>query len=701
MNMNTNRKAGFTLAEAVIASGITAMAVGLSAAGLYFVLSGERQNSTQNQLDLDVRKATGRLSNDIRLSDVDKIYFYPAGPGPYTAISFPMAQTNASGLLAYDAATNLIWNRTVIYHVWAGSPSELRRTEFKANILSNAAQRAEQLASVVTNGNGSFTYQSAYASTFVVFQNLFTWSISTKGSIYDGYSPVVQRDIAINLGSTVLAPGYHSLKCTVEGKNPANVVPTGYKMGFDTLVVSPCAGEREAEAQLSYVTTVGPAAANEYMAGGDWSGNYRLMFPATAPGHSITFTFENDRWEETNFKGTGAQHENTETAFTNLPPYDFVTRLIPTTYYYTSAQTLDETGFGTSGGRLRACAVRVLVRGKNMPDGGILKHSGPLHCIWFKGGPLKVLAACVSECASETSYTMDAIDWGVLLGSGEYCVGSGEAKYYGAAPYYLIDKSKSYMFTFLVSEEATNCDAWAYQELHSGSGTNPPPPGCYVLAPGAMKPTIADMRNPLWSSYIGGTNFNVITTNLLFGLDRLHVQSPTIGTFTSQIIDTQLTTPVYQSILWNQVVPAGATLRLKIRSFANADASDATAWAAITTTYSAPHPATNGTALIAPGNKRFCQFQAIMTPAGDISTPPPALRNITIRWTGETRATDIGGTFARGPDHGIFDVLVDGVTLTRGITFNLEIFQTVYKGGTTQKVTSAVSAEIEPRNTGK
>ena len=84
-----------------------------------------------------------------------------------------------------------------------------------------------------------------------------------------------------------------------------------------------------------------------------------------------------------------------------------------------------------------------------------------------------------------------------------------------------------------------------------------------------------------------------------------------------------------------------------------------------------------------------------------LSANCPKLRNVTIRWTGETKFADVGGTFGRGPNHGIFDMLVDGAAMTRGITFNLEIFETVFKGGTTQRVTSAVSAEIEPRNTGK
>ena len=692
--MKNKRTAGFTLAEAIIASTITLLALTLSISGLYFVLAGERQNSIQTELDLNVRTAAGWLSSDVRLSAVNKMFFYPQGIGPYTAISFPMAQTNVGGLLAYDANSNLVWNRTVIYHVWAGSPSELRRTEFKATVLTNDIQRQMQLNSVVTNGNGLLTYQSTATTTRVIFKNLFNWSITTKGSVYDGYTATTQRDVAVNFGSVLLTPGNHTFKFTTMAKNQANVSPTGYKIGFDTLVVSPCAGAREAEAQTGNISSQSVLSAVEYMTGGDWSGNHRLLFPASAIGQSITFSLENDRWEETNFKG--GQHENTLTSFdTTLTPKDFIVSPKPTKYYTMPDQTLDPTGGATAGDALRGYAVRVLVRGNNMPDGGMLKHSGQLHCMYMWGGvsPLRVLGVYISECASLTDYSMDAMDAGVQL-YGDATVPGGTAATYMGAPWatYMIDCAKSYIVSFLVVNNSGQSDAHYWTELHAASGTNSAPPGCWVI-PGDYAPTLDQTRFAQWSSYT-----NVIQTNLLFGLYQFHVQAPTNVYYTSRIVDTQLTTPAYQTMGWNQVVPVNCSIILRVRTSANNDMSGASAWAA---TYYSASGASGLASIAGLPSRRYIQFQANLKGNPANYDVLPKLRNVTLRWTGQTMIADIGGVFARGPDHGIFEMTVDGAPLARGVTFNLQIFETVFKGGTTQLVKSAVSAEIEPRNTGK
>ena len=147
-------QSGYSAVEMVIALAITTLVVASATSGWLYCVRGERMNSTQTELDIAVRNSMENLKHDLRLSSLDKMFFYPPGPGPYPAISFPMAaDTNNDGLVEMDATgTNILWASTVIYHVWTGTPNELRKTVFypRDNTLTPAQCQA-QLGSVVTN----------------------------------------------------------------------------------------------------------------------------------------------------------------------------------------------------------------------------------------------------------------------------------------------------------------------------------------------------------------------------------------------------------------------------------------------------------------------------------------------------------------------------------------------------------------------
>ena len=105
---------------------------------------------------------------------------------------------------------------------------------------------------------------------------------------------------------------------------------------------------------------------------------------------------------------------------------------------------------------------------------------------------------------------------------------------------------------------------------------------------------------------------------------------------------------------------------------------------------------------ISPGNKRYVQFQAVMTP-GFSGWYVPSLKDVTIKWTGENRLADIGGAMTVGPDYGIYELKIDDQVLTKGVTVNLTIFKDLMSagGGGSNRLTSASVIEVEPRNTGK
>lgn len=675
--------AGFTLAEMMLSVLITVIVVSASVTGYLYVQQGERLNSTQAWLDVDVRTAINSLNHDLRLSAMDKIVFYPAGPGPYSAISFPMVTPQAGSLIAHDTNGLIAWNKTVVYHVWSGQPNQLRITKFPYNSSLTAAQRQAQLNSVVTVGNGSQTYDSGSAVTTVLFDNLVQWNVYPQQAIFDGYSSNTERAVNYNLGSIALSPGSHSFNFTAIGKNASS---SGYVMGLDTLVMSPSGLEREAEAQT---ISAGSATAT-YMANGGWSGNYRLLSSSTATGQYFTLSMENDRWEETNFRGSGSEPVGTMVSFDqSLNPKDFVVSLEGPGYTWMAAdQTLDNTSGSTSSGDLRGSAVRVLLRGRDMPFGNNLKLNGSVNYVCFMasaGAPLNVSKAYLSECSLTDNYSMNAAATNSVQlffnGNSEgYSIPAGNYVWAWSSTPYQIDKAKSYLVSFLIAKPASRSDAMYWTEGNSGA------PGSWIL-PSSLNPDDTMTRQANWSS------LNPIQTNLLYGVYGMYTTCPTNGTFTSQIVDTHQASPSYLDINWNANKPSGTYMGLRVRSGSQPDLSDATAWTNLTALTSPGN--------ISPGSGRYVQFQATMRPDSSLWSTP-ALKDVTIRWTGVQQVVDIGGTFSKGPNHGIWQLTVDGNPLVRGVNMDLTIYKDMpVMGGNTRRLTSTVSMEIYPRNTGK
>ena len=688
---------GYTLTEMVISLAITTIVVMAATGGWLFTVRGEKLNSVQSELDMDVRKTMENLKRDLRLSSLDKMYFYPPGPGPYTAISFPMAaDTNNDELVEMmTGGTNILWTSTVIYHVWRGSPNELRKTVFtpRDNSLTPAQCQA-QLESVVTNGSGSATYGGANASSRAIFKNLFTWELWGKSATFDGYAATTERDMDVAFGSILLDTGTHLVKFEVIGKNAAS---SGYKIGLDTLTASACGEPREGEAQLPVSSQSGATAGAEYMAQGSWSGNYQLKFEPSAIGSYFTLSIDNDRWEETNFRGQGALCKRTIVGFdSSLSPKDYIVQLegspgypwgSPTDPYAWTAA--NQTGTDTAipdNNTLNNAVVRVLLRGGSLSENnGAIRFSGHFPYVRFQApanGALRILAAYIAEAADSTNCSPNAATSGTQLyfgGDTSHTIySSGYAWAVPQAPF-AIDSSKSYLISFLVDDDTANITSWP--ETYSGA------PGCYVI-PGSNNPSATDARDSSWSSKPYAVSPN------LYGVYGVYTTYPTNGLFTSQIFDTKIDTPIYSTINWNSYCPANTMIKLKVRTGENESLVDAPAWSNITAFLTSP-------ATITCGNKRYVQFQSILDPDywGSYS---PKLKDVTIKWTGATKVVDISATMTKGPNYGICEVTVDGNPLTKGLRVDLEIYEDILGWGSTPKrLTSSMTTEIEPRNTGK
>jgi hypothetical protein len=680
---------GFTLVEVSASVTIMIIAFGLAFGGFLYALKRSTSGDVQNELDIDVQRSMERLKYDLRLSSLDKIFYYPVGPGPYQAISFPLARDDdGDGLVELDADGNIIWDKTLVYHIWPSSPHQLRVTTFdpRDNNLTDA-QRQAQLEAVVSQGTGAATYNGDNSSYTVLFENLLDWSITPRQAQIDCYSPTLKREKA-SLGYVLLDGGYHDFTFTVKGKNASS---SGYHIGIDQLIVSPSYGEREAEAQIPTAQS-GASATIQYMGSGSWKGNYQLLFPATSPsGHRFTLTMDNDRWEETNFRGIGYTAEDVTIAFNEaLNPMDFVLQLSGMDDTWTAAaQCGSARDVITDTTLLPNAVVRIMLKGSELEaNGNWLNYNGQQCRLTFEAlnGPLKMDRVYIGECASSNTVSPD------FLGSPESIKqvtfgGNTSTEVWSGVPRvsdwirFPIDVSKNYIVSYRISDEPGKQSAAIWHDTRAVTDGFPLTTWIYPNAPAG-----AELANH-WSGHVTSTH--------LLGLSRIQASYPEKGVYTSQIYDTHLEAPVFDEIRWNDVLPAGTSISIKERSYSDiASFANTNDWEAISAKTSSPAAST------AP-YKRYIQFQATLrSDSNGFSTP--LLKDITIDWAGERSLVEIGGTFTKGPNYGIFELTVNGEPLRSGLTVDLEIYKDIYtfnKG--TKRVTSSLRSEIIPRNTGK
>ncbi|MCF7864855.1 MAG: hypothetical protein K9L89_08700 [Kiritimatiellales bacterium] len=666
--MEHTGKQGFTLIEAIGAVAITTVALGLAIGGLVYSLKHTNQNDVQSELDIDVQLAMERLKMDLRLSSLDEIFYYPAGPGPYTAISFPMAEDNdGDGLFELDADGKIIWDKTVVYHVWPSSPHQLRVTTFvnRDNSLSDT-QRQAQLNSVVATGAGTTTYNGANASSHVIFENLLEWAIRPQQSIFDSYSPISERETA-SLGFALLSNGAHTFKFKVAGKNAS---ASGYRIGIDQLQVSPSYSDREAEAQLPVVAQSGATAIAQYMPSGSWKGNYQLYFPATAVGQSFSLSMKNDRWEETNFGETGYTAEDTDVIFDeSLSPKDFTVQLRGNDVTWEAAlQTDTPVPSSVTNATLKGAYVFVHINGSELlTNGNWIAYTGRKCQLTFQAGSegrFQVDSVYIGKTTllEDTAFAFDSsIQVKFSSGSTESPIMNTNQTATTEWIDMEINRTNNYMVAFHIKNDMDKC----YPKSWKNNRT-----------------TISDCV------------VNSSRTNSIFGLASITASYPANGTYTSQIFDTRLDAPIYRDIAWNSVVPVGTVLTTKVRSGDQPDLSDASAWSALAPSSVTPRS-------VGASYKRYIQFQVQME-SNSTGLSTPKLKDLTIDWTGDTQLVNISGTFTKGPAYGIVEVLVDDMPLQSALSIDLLIYRDVYGlNKTTRQVTSSLVAYLRPRNTGK
>ena len=677
---NRVSRAGFTLVEMLMAGAIMMLASVMAVYGWIYVMRGERKNSIQAELDMNVRMAIERIRSEVRLSAIDRIVYYPDGSGPYVALSFPMAfNRDNQGLTPMLSDTNILWDTTVIYHVDPLSTNRLLRTTFtpRDNAM-DPARRREQLRRVVTQGGGEgLEGNGEVAATRVIFANFFTWSISAIAGVFDAYSATPGKR-RLNFGALPLGPGEHRLTFAALDRNTAS---SGYKLGIDTLKVS--AGACELEAEDLDLIDCNPAPATQ--PGYAFSGKCALVSdPGDGADVDLTLIVPNDRWTESNFRSYGVGSADVEVALDEAAD-DEVVRINGGGVVWQAAEQTGSPETLTPSAVAGYRAYRVLLQGSTQgwirKHGRLMPHTAPPYWSGVRMRlPVGTLVDAVATIglAEPTATSALAVRPGTLRRLNRVTdTVSGEALWVlaGSVPME-ISPTNNYVVSFWVWEGGT-LSFWNDTRAAGGS--------------------MAVVRTNCLPSVLGESSWPATAgVRLLNGVP--YVQSvvtvlPAQGVFVSEIYDTLLAAPDFTRTRWRAFAPDGTRMGVQFRAGGDTGLADAPPWEACSIQ-------TDPDGLDMNGFGRYVQFRAILE-SDHTGLLTPALRHAGVDWAGVLRMLDLGGQIVVGPDFGAFQLKVDDVPLIKGLRFDLALFKQLPGGSALPPLTAAMSMEIEPRNSGR
>lgn len=730
--------AGFTLLETMVATFIVLLALGLALTGFLYTVRSQNFVDAQNELDLDSQVSLERLKRDLRLSSLNEILYWPQSNATYWAMSFPLAyDDDGDGSVEVDSNSRIIWDETVIYHMWMSlpNPSELRVTRLRPRCqTASQQQRQKQLNDVVANGNA---YSSVCrlpgenATTETIFVNLFDWSIKPQGARFDGRWPTNMSSPMMDLGSYVMTPGPHILEF-----RPwiTNNQPSKACIGLDLLKVTACSMAREAEGLLYNTNSLTSSGTTSYFLspgqeglavisagtlrreeiGGNlaWSGNQHIFFSpnstfGTASATGFSLRIQNDVWHDNSFQSLAAVMSNTVVSYeTNYPVYaprKYAVKLSGMATNWTAAgQSGDSAGFGSSSNAYKGAAIRVLLRGADMADGGAIDLSGRRCIVGIKGGATQfsVQRMWIAECRSNDVASMDAKLGGMtpmtFVGAAD-TAGSGEVLETDWCTF-PIDKNKSYLVTMLVKPVGGQGSPYVW----TGPGDRM---NTWVI-PGDYNPTETVASDPTWSAYATGTNYPVLATNLIIGVNSMRVNYPEKGIYISPACDTGEPTPAYTNYWMVTLSASGNSVVFRVRSGSDEKMSDAPGWYSGSGVYACSMSGVGTVSSLSLSSvqpKRYVQYMLeLSSDATGMTTP--VVGDVKLGWTGQTRVVNVGGQFSMGPNYGIWEMTIDGTNVLKsGIQIDATLYKYLrgFKTSGEQKVMSNVSIEVTPRNTGK
>ncbi len=677
---NRASRAGFTLVEILLACAIMIVASVMAVYGWIYVMRGERTNSIQAELDMNVRMAIERIRSEIRLSAIDRIVYYPDGSGPYVALSFPMAfNRDNQGLTTMLSDTNILWDTTVIYHVDPVSTNRLLRTTFapRDNAM-DPARRRQQLQGVVAQGSGKgLEGQGEVAATRVIFANFFTWNISAIAGVFDAYSATPGKR-RLNFGALPLGPGEHHLTFTALDRNPAS---RGYKLGIDTLKVS--AGACELEAEDLDLIDCSPVPANQ--PGFTFSGKCALVSdPGDGADVDLTLVVPNDRWTESNFRSYGVGSEDVEIAMDEAAD-DEVVRINGGGVVWQAAEQTGSSNTLVYSDLAGSRAYRVLLQGSTQgwirKHGRLMPHTAPPYSSGVRMRlPVGTLVDTTATIGLAEPAATSALD--VRPGTLRHLnlvadTVNGDALWVLAGSLPMdISPTNNYVVSFWV---------WWGGTISLWNDTR--------AAGGSMAAVRTNCLPSVLGEYSWPAAGGVRLLNSVPYVQSVATVFPAQGVFVSEIYDTTLESPDVTRTRWRAFVPDGTRLGVQYRAGGNAGLADAPAWDSCSIQTDPDGRDMNGSG-------RYVQFRAILE-SDRTGLLTPSLRNAGVDWAGALRILDLGGQIVVGPDFGAFQLKVDDLPLIKGLRFDLALFKQLPGGGAMPPLTSSMSMEIEPRNSGR
>lgn len=734
---NSAARAGVTLLELTFALGIFALIVGMSMTSWTLFTQKSRLVNEQALLDIDVRRVIERFRAEVGNTSRDTLIFYPVNSSPYQAISFALPRDqDGDGLMDMaPGGTNLLWRDTVIYHVWNQSPHQMRRTVFhnRATNVSYTA-RYEQIDNVVRVGNGTQAcLQNETSETMVLFENLFTGKLWHAEAQFDAYAPVANTRERVTYGTVPITPGEQRIQFTVVGSNPQ---ATGARrLTLDRFSATHSGWPLETEYAIGTETPT-------YIGQGLSSAAYAYKAPTCADGSGFDLTYNNDTLEECLFIGEGRNVtiSNTLVNFdTTIPD----TRMASGQYcvklegQFTNAWSCTEQAGSSSQYYNFSTNPVILMRIPILAD-TVLNASGNPSAYGIRSDGFGPIFRVRQEAAAYfPSCRIGAASFAIIKptdlplnsptvpSSSDFIPldiwadGSLVARHpdYSPNPYAYSDRILELRPAALTAIPAgsTLLLQFAVRRAKSYVPNNwnigitcfnvaRSIPGCWIYATDNTN----ELATATWSSIPNVTHHAMIPI-----VESMVLNFAERGDYISHVYDTKDTSSQAKLFSWNAYLPSGTALAMYARSgnYLSADGfsiTDAPDWINVA-------QASSGLAFS--GNTgRFVQFRASFTAqratqppgygglgtAGPYSSNTPRLLRAWFTCDGDTRYVDISADVLKGPDGPLYTVKVNDQMLVRGVTMEIEIFKDVRGiGGVTQRLRSSMTAEIDPRNSGK
>jgi Tfp pilus assembly protein PilE len=641
---------GFTLTEVMFVAVITVMVIGVIVSAWLFTYKTWTAEGKKTILRVDLMNALETIKTDIRLSSATYMAFYPASSttGEYTAISMPIARTDANGFFTMDSDNKVTWNKTVIYHIRkeANGTKTLRRTVYspRDNTLTHA-QLVSQISGVITSGTGG----SGSTTDTQFLRNLDNFKITTVPAVVDFYEDSVDpvRVGKVVFGWARLEPGEHTIKFQVVGKNDDS---SGYAIGIDNLMISPCGSKREVEyynssfAPAGSITSNGSTITRVYDTA--WSNYNYLEYAATGEDDYIEFTDDYDLWRDSiseNSSRDNTLYWGNEKRVKLELPEDRATGSEDVTWYaHQQAGDTQQTGRDGNlpGNPLGRVAIRTRVANTQIDTEGDMVR------VKFKSAtnnPVKIDSAYVTRrrtkatmdsegLANQTpgslaiseyhrhqqiffkdTYDMDHDGSTTDIVPYVYIKANSEVwSEWTAFPLTLKDAANNSV-DYFVSYSIPRLDTaglfpsgWTFNAASSdakywqGTVTNT----YYVTAPNEtnyVNKVSKAPGTPVW----GGVYTTISTSNNVYVSTEIDTWKKT-GSVESEIFDTGLDSPAYHQVKWSEAAPAGTEINVKVRSSSSQFMTGASDWGTISGSVSNPQS-------LSIGSGRYVQYRAEMS----------------------------------------------------------------------------------------